>query len=223
MKNLGRLCCLATLLLLLSPIAAHDVITTKLSYTRDISRIFNRRCLSCHATNSSIPLTTYEEVRPWAVAIKQQVLSRSMPPWGAAKGFGNLSPDRGLSQEEVMIIAAWVIGGSPQGNPDLLPKDKPERASIQPPTLDDALLVQTRSTLPRPVELAGIRPLAKGIVSSARIVADLPDGRIEPLVWLFQYDPKWPQIFRLREPLVLPKGTVIEADSPVQFALESRK
>src|ERR1700760_2037425 len=89
-------------------VLAHDIITTDLTYTRDISRIFARRCVSCHSQSSSIPLTTYEETRPWAVAIKEQVLARTMPPFGAVKGFGSLAPDGALSQEEIMIISAWV-------------------------------------------------------------------------------------------------------------------
>src|SRR5689334_16103235 len=44
-----KTCCLiaALLGLSLSTASAHDIITTKLTYTRDISRIFNRRCVSC--------------------------------------------------------------------------------------------------------------------------------------------------------------------------------
>src|SRR5437762_13592207 len=102
-------------LLLVMPLFAHDIITTKLTYTRDIAPIFSKHCVSCHASGSSIPLTSYEEVRPWAVAIKEQVLSRSMPPWGAVKGFGDLAPDDSLSQEEITIIAAWVVGSAPPG------------------------------------------------------------------------------------------------------------
>ncbi|HEY7306958.1 MAG TPA: cytochrome c, partial [Bryobacteraceae bacterium] len=108
---------------------AHDIITTNLTYTRDISRILARRCVACHGEAASIPLTRYEEVRPWAVAIKEQVLSRAMPPWGAVKGFGDLEPDHALSQEEIMIIAAWVIGGAPQGDPALAPKTGPQKAA----------------------------------------------------------------------------------------------
>ena len=74
--------------------------------------------------NASIPLVSYETVRPWAVAIKEQVLSRAMPPWGAAKGFGDLSPDGALSQEEILIISAWVVGGAPEGDPATLPKNE---------------------------------------------------------------------------------------------------
>src|SRR6266481_4227814 len=107
-KRCLLLAALAALLIL--PVMAHDIITTKLTYTRDVSRIFQRRCISCHGPGSSIPLTSYDEVRPWAVAIKEQVLARSMPPWGAVKGFGDFSPDRALTQDEILIIAAWVVG-----------------------------------------------------------------------------------------------------------------
>jgi hypothetical protein len=103
-------------LLTLITLSAHDIITTNLTFTRDITRIFARRCLSCHSAGDSIPLLTYEQSRPWAVSIKEQVLSRRMPPWGAVKGFGHLSPDNSLTQEEIMIIASWVVGGAPKGS-----------------------------------------------------------------------------------------------------------
>src|SRR3954470_19871427 len=128
-------------------LAAHDVITTKLTFSRDIYRVFASRCLTCHGTGSSIPLTTYEEVRPWAVSIKEQVLSRSMPPWGAVKGFGDLSPDHGLSQEEIMIIAAWVIGGAPQGNPALLPKQAASSKGSAIIPVKDGVVMETRGEL----------------------------------------------------------------------------
>jgi len=123
-------------ILLVFPNGAHDVITTKLTYTRDISRIFAERCSSCHGSGASIPLMSYQQVRPWAVDIKEQVLSRRMPPWGAVKGFGNITPDEGLTEEELLIIARWVVGGSPEGNPALLPSpttsdQKPKLAALQ--------------------------------------------------------------------------------------------
>jgi hypothetical protein len=201
-------------------ISAHDIITTKLTYTRDISRIFAKRCVACHASGASIPLTSYQEVRPWAVDIKQQVLSRQMPPWGAVKGFGDFAPDDGLSQEELLIVAAWVLGGAPEGDPKLLPSSSkaspPPHAASSPKTLT----VDTQSKLPRAITLAGIKPLSTGEIASTRVTANFPDGYIEPLLWLFQYDSKWDRTFHLRQPLQLPAGTVIQADSPLRFRLE---
>ncbi len=202
---------------------AHDIITTNLTYARDISRIFNTRCVSCHATGSSVPLSSYQEVRPWAVSIKEQVLSRKMPPWGAVKGFGEFSPDLGLTQEEMTIIAAWVVGGAPEGDPAALAKEGSRMShGAATVTLKDAVQVRTSATLPAPVEAAGIKPLNDGSVASARLIARLPDGRVLPLLWLYDYDGKSGRNFRFRVPLQLPAGTVVESSCPLSFAIETR-
>jgi hypothetical protein len=197
----------------------HDIITTNLTYTRDISRIFIRRCVACHAGGSSIPLTSYAEVRPWAVGIKEQVLSRAMPPWGAVKGFGNFSPDHALTQEEILIIATWVIGGAPEGNPALLPSRTSQMSGQSAAGMRDGLVITTPATLHHPLAVAGIRPLSD--LHSARIVAYLPNGDIEPLIWLYQFDPKWNRAFHFREPLELPAGSRITSTTPVRVALET--
>lgn len=211
--------CLVTLATVVASwAAAHDIITTNLTYTRDISRIVARRCLPCHDTGSAIPLTSYEEVRPWAVDIKEQVLSRAMPPWGAVKGFGDLKPDNGLSQEEIMIISAWVIGGAPQGNKALTPPPPQTVSAPIEPHGADIQTIATRAQIGKPLTVLGIRPIVSA--ASARITAQLPDGRIQPLVWLYQFDAKSKRTFFFREPVALPSGTVIESSEPLQFALE---
>lgn len=203
------------------PAAAHDIITTNLTYSRDIARIFARRCIACHGAKASIPLTNYEQVRPWAVDVKEQVLNRTMPPWGAVKGFGNLAPDSGLTQEEILILSAWVVGGAPEGDPAMLPKNAAATPPPKLPRLTDALHVSTRTTLLKPLIVSGIEPVAKSVVTSNRITATLPDGRIEPIVWFYEYDPKQAHVFHFREPLKLPAGTVIRATSPLEYKLET--
>ena len=175
--------------------------------------------MSCHAANASIPLVSYQTVRPWAVAIKEQVLSRAMPPWGAVKGFGDLSPDAALSQEEILIISAWVVGGAPEGDPATLPKKNIAVLSAPLGSFAPAVQVSTKTTLARPLRLAGLRP--ENNSASARITAQLPDGRIEPLVWLYRYDARAQRTFRFRTPISLPAGTVIESTAPVRFMLET--
>jgi hypothetical protein len=215
----------AIALLALAPAAslrAHDIITTNLTYTRDISRILAQRCLSCHSESSSIPLTTYQETRPWAVSIKEQVLARSMPPFGAVKGFGNLFPDNALSQEEIMILSGWVIGGAPKGDPQLLDK-KAQPASllpIDPGKLANGPTVTTRLVLQSPIRLSAIRPLTDKTVSSVRITASLPDGREEPLLWLFGYDPRFAHSFTFRDDVLLPEKTVVQSSAPLTFVLQ---
>jgi hypothetical protein len=41
----------------------------------------------------------YTEVQPRAVAIKEAVLSRRMPPWGAVKGYGDFRMIRGFPKK----------------------------------------------------------------------------------------------------------------------------
>jgi len=42
-----------------------------------------------------------------------------------------------------------------------------------------------------------------------KILAKLPDGSIEPLVWLYEYKNEYKHAFLLRTPLTLPAGTII--------------
>src|SRR5580700_3377055 len=101
---------------------AHDVITTKITWSKEVSRLMFKRCASCHREGgSAFSLMTYEESRPWAKAIKEEVLERRMPPWEAVKGFGEFRDDRGLTQEELETISSWVEGGAPEGEPKYLP------------------------------------------------------------------------------------------------------
>ncbi len=63
-------------------------------------------------------LTTYDEARPWAKAIKLNVVSRTMPPWHAAPEFAGLFVnERTLTEEQIRTIADWVDGGAVKGNP----------------------------------------------------------------------------------------------------------
>lgn len=175
--------------------------------------------MSCHSETSSIPLVSYATARPWAVAIKEQVLSRAMPPWGAVKGFGDLSPDNALSQEEILIIAAWVVGGAPEGDPATLPKPQAAAPAKSAPAFLPAVQISQETTLSKPLRIAGLRPDTNA--SSARITARLPDGRIEPLVWLYRYDARANRTFQFRSPVLLPRGTVIESTEPVRFTLQA--
>jgi hypothetical protein len=96
---------------------AHDPITTKITFAREIRAILSARCTVCHSRGGSapMPLTTYEEVRPWARGIKEQVLTRRMPMWHAARGFGAFRNDPTLTPIEMAMIVSWVDGGLPNG------------------------------------------------------------------------------------------------------------
>lgn len=190
---------------------AHDVITTKITWTREISRIVYRNCVGCHRDGgTAFPLVKYEEARPWAKAIQEEVLSRRMPPWNAVKGFGEFENDRGLTQEQISTIAAWVEGGAPEGDPAYLPKspraDAPAVAKITGPRIE----VSGTFRLKSPVEVTGIDagPLPGG--ASLQVIATLPDGSVDPLIWIQVFNPAFHQPYILKTPLKFPAGTVIQ-------------
>src|SRR5271169_6449101 len=81
---------LAIIFFCICPVAqGHDIITTRITWNREISRIVYARCSTCHSQGgTSFPLMNYQEARPWAAVIEKEVLGRQMPPWGAVKGYG---------------------------------------------------------------------------------------------------------------------------------------
>jgi hypothetical protein len=95
----------------------------KVTYSKDVAPILNKRCVECHRTGEAAPMTfaSYKEVRPWAKAIKAATLGRKMPPWLADPAHGKFSNDRRLSQEELDTISAWVDAGAPEGDRKNLP------------------------------------------------------------------------------------------------------
>ena len=53
-------------------------------------------------------LLTFADARPWARAIKSQVVSRQMPPWFADARFGpGLANDPRLTDEEINTLVGW--------------------------------------------------------------------------------------------------------------------
>jgi hypothetical protein len=93
------------------------------TYSKDVAPILFAKCAECHRPGSMapMPLMTFDDVRPWARAIRQRVVRREMPPWGADPAIGKFANDPSLSQEQIDTIAAWVDGGAPEGNRADLP------------------------------------------------------------------------------------------------------
>jgi hypothetical protein len=62
-----------------------------------------------------MPFETYSQTRPWAQAIKEQVLLRRMPPWFADPHYGRFANDASLSPDEIKTFADWAQSGAPEG------------------------------------------------------------------------------------------------------------
>ena len=195
---------------------AHDTITTKLLWTQEISRIVNRHCVSCHREGgAAMSLATYDDARPWAKAIRDEVLSRRMPPWGAVKGVGEFRSDPSLSQIEIDMIVNWVEGGAPKGDDAYLPPSPHFNTATKPPQDGRELRVRTGAglTLAAPAELAGLRPVRLAAGESLEVTAYRPDGGVERLIWIRDWRPEWARMYYFRRPVRLPRGTRIAAYS----------
>jgi mono/diheme cytochrome c family protein len=101
--------------------AAGPVVT----FTKDVAPILQKNCQQCHQPGAVGPmaLTTYEEVRPWARAMRQKVVAGEMPPYRYDRNVGiqKLKHDLRLSDAEIQTIARWVYTGAARGNPADLP------------------------------------------------------------------------------------------------------
>src|SRR3954451_14794701 len=93
------------------------------TFTKDVAPIFNKSCVECHRPTMFAPmsLTTFDDARPWARSIKQRVVARVMPPWGADPAHGKFKNDPRLTEQEIDPIAAWVDAGAPKGEDKDLP------------------------------------------------------------------------------------------------------
>jgi mono/diheme cytochrome c family protein len=119
----------------------------EVTFAKDVLPILQRSCQQCHHADGVAPmsLVTYNEVRPYAKAIKARTGLRwqrgSMPPWFVEKNIGiqEFKGDPSLSDEEVARIAKWVDSGAPQGNPADMPPplhfDNDDRWTIGVPDL----------------------------------------------------------------------------------------
>jgi len=88
------------------------------TYYADVEPILMERCQACHRSGEigPMPLMNFEQVRPWAKAIKNSVSTRKMPPWFAEAGVGHFKNDRSMTPEEIATIGAWVDSGAPAGD-----------------------------------------------------------------------------------------------------------
>ncbi len=104
----------------------------EVTFTKDVAPILQRSCENCHRADGVAPmaLSTYEDARPWARAIKQRTSigpkAGVMPPWYVEKNIGiqQFQNDPSLSDAEIAIIAKWADSGAPKGNPADMPPAK---------------------------------------------------------------------------------------------------
>jgi len=100
------------------------------TFTRDVAPILQKQCADCHRPGGMAPMSllTYNEARPWAKSIREQVAERRMPPWHADPRYGEFANERRLSQQEIDTILAWIDGGAVKGDDKDMP---PPRSFVE--------------------------------------------------------------------------------------------
>lgn len=103
--------------LLTQPASAHKPVTSKYTYTDDVYPIVSRECGGCHVPGGIAPMSllTYDDARPWAESIRQELASGHMPPWFGDAGFAGLRDPHRLSPRDLDVVLTWVSGGTPRG------------------------------------------------------------------------------------------------------------
>ena len=98
------------------------------TYSRDIAPILQQHCQVCHRPGEAGPFSmlTYEQTRPWAMAMKEAVVTKKMPPWFADPHYGKFSNANALTEKQIRTIADWADAKAPQGDA----KDMPPAATF---------------------------------------------------------------------------------------------
>jgi len=93
------------------------------TYTKDVAPILFRNCTPCHRPGEIAPMSllTYDDARPHAKAIRDEVGEGHMPPWHAEAPKGTFLNERGLTDEEKQVLFRWAATGAQKGDPKDLP------------------------------------------------------------------------------------------------------
>jgi len=112
---------------------ADDSAAKKVTFYQDVLPIMQENCQVCHRDGGAnlggmvapMAFTSYDDVRPWAKAIAENVAAKKMPPWHASPDqHARFENERTLTQEEIDTIVAWAQSGAAKGNPKDAPAPK---------------------------------------------------------------------------------------------------
>jgi hypothetical protein len=180
------------------------------TFSKDVAPILYKHCTTCHRPGEIAPMSllTYQEARPWARAIRDNVRNGVMPPWHADPAHGKWANDRSLSPQERDTLVRWVDAGAPEGNKRDLPP-APEYAAgwtIGKPdvvvTMEQEYAVaaqgeipyqyfemQTNFTEDKWIQALEVRPGNRSVVHHILVYARAPQSTRRPPAFRMQNPP----------------------------------
>lgn len=101
-----------------------EVQESDVTYSNQISRIFQNRCVQCHREGQIAPfaMEDYDEVAGWGEMIAEVIEDQRMPPWHANPNHGEFKNEQRLTATEKNQIRTWVDAGCPEGDAADLPE-----------------------------------------------------------------------------------------------------
>jgi mono/diheme cytochrome c family protein len=74
---------------------------------------------------------------------------------------------------------------------------------------DNHYVVENTFTVPGNVELAGIFPHAHLLCKQIKVTATYPDGTVQPLIWIKDWDWNWQDFYQYSKVIEIPRGTKV--------------
>jgi peroxiredoxin len=204
------------------------------NFSNQISRILQNHCMECHRQGELAPmeLSSFEEVVGWSDMILEVIDEGRMPPWHADPAHGHFINERRMTSAEKQIIREWVASGSPEGNPNDLPraKDYGPEGEWRLPQQPDQIIAMSKQPFEVPaqgvveyqyfvadpgfeedtwVTAAEIIPGDRGVVHHSICYIRPPDGAdMKTAGWLAAYVPgQKPATYNPRRARLIPAGS----------------
>lgn len=151
-------------------------------------------------------MMSYDEVRPWAKAIRGAVVSRKMPPWFADPQHGQFANETRLTEAEIATVNTWVSAGAPAGNASDAPPPRKYSNGWKIGQPDLVVEIPTGFPIPKAgsvdyvwmatdlglkedrwIEKVEVRPGARAAVHHALVIAREPNSSyrrdVQPGAW----------------------------------------
>jgi hypothetical protein len=104
-------------------------------------------------------------------------------------------------------VGLYFTDKPPQKFPLLIQLEPDDALDIPPGARD--FMISDDLTLPRDCEVLAVYPHAHYLGHVLDAYATLPSGERKPIIRISHWDPNWQGVYYYREPLFLPKGTVL--------------
>ena len=115
----------------------------QISYLDEIAPLLQRRCASCHVSDSLAPwsMSSHRMIQGWSPMIKEVLLTRRMPPGQIDTQVGSWQEIHHLTDDELALLVHWIDAGARRAadegdeDPLTLPVEAPPEWALGEPDM----------------------------------------------------------------------------------------